>query len=163
MTVFVVHMTNMQEHKHKSRYSRWKKRNADLWPWITARKRSIKTWCLMCSRSTVPALAFCRWKDVKDFSTHGLRIYYTATHSGTAGGRARGEGAEIKQKKRRYCQEDEMEKRKECTVVKRMVWIEMKGSAEQKKALSQVTYLLPCRPRPFNFCALHRRWHSGSR
>lgn len=35
--------------------------------------------------------------------------------------RARGEGAEIKQKKRRYCQEDEMEKRKEWKVMKRMV------------------------------------------
>lgn len=35
--------------------------------------------------------------------------------------RERGEGAEIKQKKRRYCQEDEMEMRKEWNVMKRMV------------------------------------------
>lgn len=34
------------------------------------------------------ASAFCRRKNVKDFSTHGLRIDYTSPHSGTTGGRA---------------------------------------------------------------------------
>lgn len=75
----------------------------------------------MCS--TVPALAFCRRKNVEDFSTHGLRIYYTSPHSRRKSrmDRERGEGAEIKQKKRRYCQEDEMKMRREWNVMKRMV------------------------------------------